>query len=193
MTRRIALACLVVGLASSPASAQTATPKHWSFVYGLSAGGGRRSASGTFMPPDLPAGAGRPDNGQSVAVIDIDLGVAPGRRVAILGLYEMGGARPAGGGRWGTLGLHGALRIWVAPRVWLEGGAGVSQLGYKPPAQISTTRSHWWAPGPEAAAGVDVFQGPTVAMSLLARYTTATFDGLRVSTFSVQVGLRGGR
>lgn len=163
-------------------------------MYGLSAGVGHRSASGgAFQPADLPPDAGQPANGQGIGVLDIDLGVAFRQRVAVVGLYEMGGGRQAGGGKWGTLGLHGAIRAGLTSRIWVEGGFGAVQLGYKPPPQISTTASHWWAPGAEAAAGVDVFHGPTVSMSILARYSTGTFDRLRVSTFSVQVGLRGER
>jgi hypothetical protein len=193
MTARFALTFMLLGVAPSVASGQTAPARTWTLLCGLSAGGGRRSASGMFRPAAPPVGAGQPAAGQGVGVLDIDAGVGFGHRVAVLALYEMGGARQAGSGTWGTLGLHGAVRAWLLPHVWVEGGLGAVQLGYKPPSQVSTTVSHWWAASPEAAAGLDVFQGPTVSMSLLARYATASFDGLRVTTFAVEVGLTGSR
>jgi hypothetical protein len=68
---------------------------------------------------------------------------------------------------------------------------GPAELGYKPPAQTASTISRFWAPGVEAAAGADVLKGPRVALTVLARYSTATFNGLHVHTLSFQVGLTG--
>ena len=147
---------------------------------------------GTFQPPDFPPGASQPRPRQTVLALDLDGGFSLASRLAVFARLEAGGAfvhnTP---GHWGTLGLHAVARAWLTRRIWIEGGAGVTQLGYLPPPQMSVTASRWWAPAQEGASGFEIFQGPHVAMSVLARYSTAMFDGLRASKVSVQVGLTG--
>ena len=57
--RLFVLALSVLALAS-PALAQPADQHTGQFLYGLSAGVGRRMTSGTLVAPELPANVGQP-------------------------------------------------------------------------------------------------------------------------------------
>jgi hypothetical protein len=84
------------------------------------------------------------------------------------------------------------IRAWLTPRVWIEGGGGVTELAFRAGSTSSnapTTR--WWQPGVEAGAGYDIFQGPTVSMEIFVRYHQASFDAVRQQSVSVQIGLLG--
>ena len=150
--------------------------------------------SGTLSSPELPANVGQPPDGQTVAVLDLSGGVTLGHRVGVLALFEQAGGASTSTGKWGTLGFHGLVRGWVARRVWIEGGVGTFDLAYRLPGQSGSNGvTRLWAVSPEAAAGVDIFQGAHVTIGVLGRYTTAAFGDFRVSHFSVQVELLGRR
>jgi hypothetical protein len=187
------IAALVLSVLSpAVAVAQPPVQHKGMFLYGLSAGAGRRMTSGTFHSTSLPANAGQPPSDQTVGALDLSGGVTAASRLAVLALFEQAGGATTDTGRWGTLGFHGVVRAWVIPRVWVEGGFGTLDLAFRPPEQSGTTAvTRFWAPSPEVAAGGSIFQGAHVTIGVLARYTTAMFDDLRVSHFSVQVELMG--
>jgi hypothetical protein len=87
--------------------------------------------------------------------------------------------------------IHATARVWPVPRVWVEAGTGLAQLGYRADPQTGATITRFWAPGREVAIGVDVLRGPTVSVMALVRYASATFDGLTVKSVSLQIGLLG--
>jgi len=194
MQRRLFVLALTFLALSSPALAQPADQHKGQFLYGLSAGVGRRTTSGTLMAPELPVNSGQPPSEQTMGVFDLSGGVTLARRVGALVIFEQAGGATTSTGRWGTLAFHGVVRGWVAPRVWIEGGAGTFDLAYRLPGQSGNNGvTRLWAVSPEAAAGVDIFRGAHVTIGALGRYSTATFGDFRVSHFSVQVELLGRR
>ena len=194
MRHRVFVFALGVLALASPALAQPANQHKGQFLYGLSAGVGRRTTSGTLMAPELPANVGQPPSGQTMAVFDLSGGVTLGRRVGVLVIFEQAGGATTSTGKWGTLAFHGVARGWVAPRVSIEGGAGTFNLAYRLPGQSGNNGvTRLWAVSPEAAAGVDIFRGAHVTIGVLGRYSTATFGDFRISYFSVQVELLGRR
>ena len=127
-----------------------------------------------------------------MGVFDLSGGVTLGHRVGVLVIFEQAGGATTSTGKWGTLAFHGVVRGWVAPRVWIEGGAGTFDLAYRLPGQSGNNGvTRLWAVSPEAAAGVDIFRGAHVTIGVLGRYSTATFGDFRISHFSVQVELFG--
>jgi len=193
MTSPIRLLTLLAALtAAVPASALAQNPprKGGSFLYGISFGGGQRTTKGTFDPSHLPATASQPPSKITVGALDLEGGITLSRVFAVVGTFER---RPTFGsppGGWGTAGGHAALRAWIVPRVWVEGGVGPMELAYRSDnPQIATSR--WWTAGYEAGGGYEIFQGPTVTLHVFARYTTAMFEGLRVQTLTVQFGFLG--
>jgi hypothetical protein len=185
----VAATVMLVAVAAD-ARAQTPERKGGSFLYGVSFGAGRRTTSGEFDPAQLPATAKQPPSPISVGALDIESGITINSRLAVVGFWEgrttFGG--PSGG--WGIAGGHAAVRAWIVPRVWVEGGVGPMELAYRAEnPQTPTTR--WWTAGYEAGGGYEVFQGASVTLQVFARYTTATIEGLRVQTLTVQFGLMG--
>jgi hypothetical protein len=174
------------------ASAQTAPPR-FALFYGVSGGPGRRTTAGTFLRSSLPTGAKEPESKRTTATLGLHLGVKLAPRLGVLAVWDQTFGGNTGDGHWGASAVHAAARVWLMPRVWVEAGAGPAELGYKPPTQPASTISRFWTPGFEAAAGADLLKGPRVALTALARYSAATFNGLRVDTFSLQVGLTGVR
>ena len=192
MRLRLFVPALSVLALASPALAQPADQHTGQFLYGLSAGVGRRMTSGTLVAPELPANVGQPPSGQTMGVFDLSGGVTLGHRVGVLVIFEQAGGATTSTGKWGTLAFHGVVRGWVAPRVWIEGGAGTFDLAYRLPGQSGNNGvTRLWAVSPEAAAGVDIFRGAHVTIGVLGRYSTATFGDFRISHFSVQVELLG--
>ncbi|HUL73230.1 MAG TPA: hypothetical protein VLT86_09015 [Vicinamibacterales bacterium] len=179
-------------LLPSLAAAQPPGQHRGMFLYGLSAGVGERTTSGTLQSSALPVTAGQPPSSQTVGVLDLSGGMTVANRLAILALFEQAGGASTDTAKWGTLGFHGVVRAWVGPRVWVEGGFGSFDLAFRPPNQTGTVGVvRFWAASPEVAIGGAIFQSQHVAIGLLARYTTATLEGLRVNHFSVQVELSG--
>lgn len=177
---------------ASHAFAQPADQHKGQFLYGLSTGVGRRITSGTLDSPELALNVGQPPSGQTLGVLDLSGGVTLGRRVGVLAVFEQASGADTSTGKWGTLAFHGVVRGWVAPRVWIEGGAGTFDLAYRLPGQSGNHGvTRLWAASPEAAAGVDIFRGAHVTIGVMGRYSTATFGDFRVSHFSVQVELLG--
>jgi hypothetical protein len=192
VTRRAAVfACGLLMLIPADATAQGA-PGAVTFVYGISAGVGRRDTTGTFTPSEEPAGAGQPPSLRTTASLDLNGGLRVAPRLDLLALYE-GGATISDSQGWGTLAAHAAVRGWVTTRVWIEGGWGFAELAFRPPSLPGTAPSRWWTPGGEAAAGFDIFQGPTVAIDAFVRYSEARFDAVRQQSLSFQVGLQSRR
>ena len=195
MRLALVFACVLgVAMPSVVAAQTSAAPPRTgpSFIYGISAGLGSRMMSGTFLSTQLPLGAGQPPSSLATGSIDLVGGIGVGRRVALLAIYE-GGASLGDSQGWGTLAAHAAIRAWLASRVWVEGGGGIAELAFRPSAAVIPTRptTRWWQPGVEAAAGYDLFRGPTVSMDLLVRYSEASFEGVRQQSVSVQFGLLG--
>lgn len=140
----------------------------------------------------MPLNVGQPPGGQTIGVLDLSGGVTLGRRIGVLAVFEQASGAETSTGKWGTLAFHGVVRGWVAPRVWVEGGFGSFDLGYRPPGQSGNNGvTRLWAASPEAAAGVDIFRGAHVTIGVMGRYSTATFGDFRVSHFSIQVELLG--
>lgn len=173
--------------AQIPAPASTSGP---SWTYGVSAGLGRRMTTGTFLPAQLPIGATQPPSPRATASIDLVGGLSFGRRLAVLAMYE-GGASLGDAHGWGTLAADAVIRGWVTPRIWIEGGGGVTELAFRAGSTSTSPTSRWWQPGVEAGAGYDLFQGPTIAMEIFVRYHAASFEGVRQQSVSVQFGLLG--
>jgi len=185
---------LAFGLLLSPsvATAQPANQQAGMFLYGISAGGGERSTSGTLHDASLPASVGQPPSSQTVGVLDLSGGLVIARHIGALALFEQAGGADTATGNWGTLGIHGVVRAWVAPRVWLEGGVGTLMLGYRLPTgsgNYGVTRL--WAASPEISAGGAIFQGAHVVIGVIGRYAQGRFDDFTVRHFSVQVELLG--
>lgn len=188
---RLMLAAAFLGAVPASAFAQTVPRQGGSWLYGISFGAGRRTTDAALRPSQLPVAAPAPAASLNVGALDIEGGITLNGRLAVVGLFE----RRATFGRsddWGTSGGHAALRGWIVPRVWVEGGVGPMELAYRPNnSHAPTTR--WWTAGYEAGGGYEIFQGPTVTLQVFARYTTAVFEGLRINTLTVQFGLLGRR
>lgn len=191
MIRAAIFACGLLMLIPANATAQSASGAV-TFVYGISGGVGRRNTTGAFGPSDEPAGAGQPPSPRTTAALDLNGGLRVAPRLDLVALYE-GGATIHDSQGWGTLAAHVVVRGWVTTRVWIEGGGGPTELAFRPPSLPGTAPSRWWAPGGEAAAGFDVFQGPTVAIEVFVRYSEARFDAVRQQSLSLQVGLQSRR
>ncbi len=185
-----AVTAFVMAILPAVAAAQPAARHGGIFLYGISFGAARQTASGTLHAPEIPPAAGQPPSKQTVFALDLSGGVTLGRYVGLLALFEQSGGATTPTGRWGALGFHGVARAWVTSRVWIEGGGGTIQLGYRlPSASGSYGVTRLWAPGPEVGAGVEVFQGAHVAIGVMARYTTAKPEDLKIERFSLQVEL----
>ncbi|HKV99366.1 MAG TPA: hypothetical protein VJN96_06065 [Vicinamibacterales bacterium] len=192
MPLRACLLALSLLSLASPVFAQSVDQHAGQFLYGLSTGAGRRTTSGTLSSSSLPLNVGQPPGGQTIGVLDLSGGVTLGRRIGVLAVFEQASGAETSTGKWGTLAFHGVVRGWVAPRVWVEGGFGSFDLGYRPPGQSGNNGvTRLWAASPEAAAGVDIFRGAHVTIGVMGRYSTATFGDFRVSHFSIQVELLG--
>lgn len=184
-------ACAIVLAWPGRVDAQTSTPSPVTLVYGISAGPGRRTTTGTFLPAALPAHASPLDGGRNGGLLTLEAGAEVRRRIAFMAEWDQTIAANSGEGRWGMTTLVGTARVRVMPRIWIEGGGGAAQLGYRPPRDAAAGVSRFWAPARAVAAGVDVLQGPRVSVTACARYSTATFHGQTVTTLSFQVGLAG--
>jgi len=191
--RPFGLVCvLALVLVPAAARAQPANQQGGMFLYGISAGVGSRTTSGTLHDASLPANAGQPPDSHTVGVLDLSGGFTFARRLGALALFEQAGGADTATGNWGTLGIHGVVRAWIAPRVWLEGGAGTLMLGYRiPTGSGNYGATRLWAVSPEISAGGAIFQGAHVVIGVIARYAQGTFDDLTVRHFSVQVELLG--
>jgi hypothetical protein len=189
MTRTALLTCGLLMLIPSAVAAQTPAGAV-TFVYGISTGVGRRTVTGAFTSSEEPTGAGQPPSPRTTASLDVIGGIRPAPRLAVMALFEGGAAFGESHG-WGSLGAHAVVRGWVTSRVWIEGGWGLAELAFRPSSTPGSATSRWWAPGAEAAGGFDIFQGPTVSLDLLVRYSEARFDAVREQTVSVQIGLLG--
>jgi hypothetical protein len=178
----------------SVATAQASTPPPsprdtGTWLFGISTGAGHRAVTGTFLPAELPPGAGQPPP-RATAELDLEGGIGLGRRIAALALYERSAAFSDNQG-WGTFAIHGVVRGWITPRIWLEAGAGTAELAFRQPATSPAVITHWWRPGFEAGGGYEIFQGPRVVIHVFARYSTATFNDVRLQCIFFQVGLLG--
>ncbi len=197
ITRRFPVWLLAAGIGvATPGLASAQTAPHpqrvrgaGTWYFGISTGAGHRSISGTFAPTQLPPGAGQPP-ARATGELDLEGGIGLGRRIAALALYERSAAFSDSQG-WGTFAFHGVVRAWVVPRIWIEAGAGTAELAFRQPSTSPPVITHWWSPGFEAGGGYEIFQGPHVVIHAFVRYSQATFDGLRVHSVSVQVGLLG--
>jgi len=185
----VVLACLTAWPAI--VSAQSSQPKRFAAYYGIAGGAARQTTSGTFLTSALPAGAPQPESDRTAATLGLLGGIKAGTHVAVIGLWDQVFGGDTSAGNWGTMTLHGAIRVWLAYGVWVEVGGGASELGYKPPPNTAGAISRFWAPGVETAAGMDVLRGRRVAINVFARYSAATFNGLQVSSLSLQIGLAG--
>jgi hypothetical protein len=192
MMRAVAFTCGLLLLVPSDAAAQSPAGGTVTFVYGISTGVGRRTVMGAFTSSEEPAGAGQPPSPRTTGSLELNGGIRPAPRLAVMALYE-GGAAFGDSHGWGSLAALGVVRGWVTPRVWIEGGWGLAELAFRPSSSPGSATSRWWAPGGEVAGGFDVFQGPTVSLNLFVRYSEARFDAVRQQTVSVQIGLLGGR
>ena len=188
MSRRAA-ACLLLVLAASPAHAQTSGADAPALVFGVFGGPGRRTTGGALVASALPAGAVQPAPDRTTVTFGFGGGVKLGDRVALMGVWDQTAGGNVGAGHWGTMAVHAVARVWVTRRVWVEAGGGASELGYKPPSQMSAGITRLWAPGGEASVGADVLKGPRVALTLAVRYSRATFEGLTLSRVGLQAGL----
>lgn len=186
--RRGVLMLIAMLLVSSAAFAQSATQRP-AFLYEISFGGGTRTTDGNLRL--VPSGATPPGSGQFIGMVSLDGGFQLAPRVAAIAISEITAGGSTGLGRWGAVGIYGAGRVRVVRRVWLEAGGGVSGLGYSPPSQVSLNGTRFWAPAAEGAGGFDLIRTPEFAMSILARGSNATFDGLAIRSFSVQLALTG--
>jgi len=190
--RTAVFTCGLLMVMPSAAAAQSPTGDTASFLYGISTGVGRRTATGAFTSSEEPAGAGQPPSPRTTGSLELDGGIRPAARLAVMAIYE-GGATFGDSHGWGSLAAHAVVRGWVTTRVWIEGGWGLAELAFRPSSVPANAPSRWWAPGGEVAGGVDIFQGPTVSLNLFVRYSEARFDAVRLQAVSVQVGLLGGR
>jgi hypothetical protein len=189
-TRAAVFACGLLVLIPAESTAQSPPGGAVTFVYGISAGGGRRSTTGAFTPFDEPVGAGQPPSPRTTASLDLNGGLRVAPRLDLMALYE-GGATFSDSHGWGTLAAHVVARGWVTNRAWIEGGWGLTELAFRLSSVPGTAPSRWWAPGGEVAGGFDIFQGPTVSLNVFVRYSEARFDAVRQQTVSVQIGLLG--
>lgn len=188
--RLIFAAALVLAVPGTAAAQKS--PRTHSWLFGISFGGGQRTTSAPLKPAQLPADATQVPSPLTVGVIDIEGGITLRGRLAVLSLFERRvamGHSPTG---WGNTAGHAALRWWLARRAWVEGGVGFSELVYVS-SGIPDVKTTWWSPAYEASGGYEIFKRPTVALQVLARYTTATFEGRRLQTVSMEIGLLGRR
>ena len=190
--RLFVLTMLIGGAAASPASAQTSDPRAPALVFGVFGGPGRRATSGTFDASTLPDDAGQP-SGRTTATLGLHAGVKFLDRVAAMAVWDQTWQGDSAGGKWGSFTLHAVGRVWITRHLWVEGGGGVSELGFRPANEANPEISRFWAPGGQASVGGDVLQGRRVAVTVAARYSTATFNGLTINDVVVQVGLFGRR
>jgi hypothetical protein len=179
-------------LLPSTANAQPANQAAGMYLYGISAGVGERSTSGTLHDASLPPNVGQPPSSHAVGVLDLSGGFTFAKRLGALALLEQAGGADTATGNWGTLGIHGVVRAWVAPRVWVEGGVGSLMLGYRPPSGSGNNGvTRLWTVSPEISAGGAIFQGEHVAIDVIGRYVQGAFDDFAVRHFSVQIELLG--
>jgi hypothetical protein len=188
--RAAVFACGLMLWLPTAAAAQSPAAGAVTFVYGISTGVGQRRATGTFTVSEEPAGAGQPPSPRTTASLELDGGIRPAPRLAVMAIYE-GGATFGNSQGWGSLAAHAVVRGWVTTGVWIEGGWGLAELAFRPSSVPGNAPIRWWAPSGEAAIGFDIFQGPTVSLNLFVRYAEARFDAVRQQTVSVQIGLLG--
>jgi hypothetical protein len=188
---RLCAALTVAGmLMATSAFAQT---RDVSLLYGISAGGGKRLVSGTLDTGARPAGVVTQPDDRAIGTLALTAGARYRDRVALLAFWDQNFSGSDDDGHWGTGDIHASARVWLTRCLWAEAGGGASMLGYKPPTNISTTITRDWAPGFNAAVGLDVIETPRVAIGVFGRYVRATFHGQTIQHVSVQVGLMGTR
>jgi|SRR5579862_9216983 len=183
------LALSLLGFSETAAAQAGAGDERW--LYGISFGAGRRTTDGTFAPSTSPSGPPQLPSPRNVGALDIEGGIKLTSRIAVVGLWELRASLGQSSSGWGINTGHAGVRAWVAPRVWIGGGVGPAELAYRSTPASVTTR--WWTTGVEASGGYDIFRGPTVTLNVLGRYTMFTIEGLRVNTFTIEMGLLGRR
>lgn len=173
-------------------SAQTPDPRAPAFVFGVFGGPGRRTTSGAFDAATLPEGSEAPAD-RKTASLGVQGGVKLLDRVAAMAVWNQTWQGDSVGGTWGSFTLHAVGRFWITRHLWVDAGGGLSELGFKPANDANPGITRFWAPGAQAAAGVDVLRGRRVAVTVAGRYSTATFNGLRLNDVVLEVGLFGRR
>jgi hypothetical protein len=148
--RAAVFACGLMLWLPSAAAAQSPAAGAVTFVYGISTGVGQRRATGTFTVSEEPAGAGQPPSPRTTASLELDGGIRPAPRLAVMAIYE-GGATFGNSQGWGSLAAHAVVRGWVTTGVWIEGGWGLAELAFRPSSVPGNAPIRWWAPSGEAA------------------------------------------
>jgi hypothetical protein len=195
MIRALVALGAVAALAVPVRAAAQSSDGLGTIFYGISAGLGERHVSGALPISALPATATQPPS-RAIGMIDLEGGVGLSKRVALIAVFDKGAALK-NANNWGSLAGDAVIRAWVVEHAWVEGGLNVTELAFQPsicpvsPAPCS--QAHQWHAGFEAGGGYELFHGPTVTLHVFARYSQATFDGLRQRTFTIQVGLLGRR
>jgi hypothetical protein len=110
--RAAVFACGLMLWLPSAAAAQSPAAGAVTFVYGISTGVGQRRATGTFTVSEEPAGAGQPPSPRTTASLELDGGIRPAPRLAVMAIYE-GGATFGNSQGWGSLAAHAVVRGWV--------------------------------------------------------------------------------
>jgi uncharacterized membrane protein YtjA (UPF0391 family) len=87
--------------------------------------------------------------------------------------------------------LVGALRYWLVPRLWVQGGVGVAQATWDySDANVEFTSQSDTVPALMGAAGLELISTPTFAMNLELRAGSGFFeDDVRVRNLQVGLGV----
>jgi len=87
--------------------------------------------------------------------------------------------------------VTGALRWWLSPRLWLQGGVGVAQATWDYSSDVVDYQSKSdTVPALMGAVGIELLSSPTFAMNLELRGGTGFFeDDTRVRNLSLGVGV----
>lgn len=193
MRMATAAAAAVAMLYADPAAAQTGGDRRaGQLVYALSVGAARRTTSGTLLAGGQPDSLGQPPDRSTIFDLNADVGLMLAPRTAVLGTLNLSGSRETATATWGSRAYNGVLRQWLTPRVWIEGGLSLGELGQRPiDRREDVTRR--WAAGLAGGAGVEVLGTHAIAVQAFVRVSTAKFEGLRQTNVSFQVGLIGWR
>jgi len=195
--RRLVTIVALAGIALLPDTvhAQSAGERRaGQLVYALSVGAARRTTSGTLLENGRPNTLGQPPVRATIFDLNADVGVMFAPRTAVLGTLNLSGSRDTSTATWGSRGYHALLRQWLAPRIWVEGGLSLSELGQRAiDAGSKNDVTRWWTAGLIGGAGVELLGTDAIAVQVFTRVSTATFDGLRQTNISFQVGLIGWR
>ena len=146
-----------------------------------------RPANIVWTDPKLPDGVRLPPRMDST-VMTLNVGRVTGSWYAIIGGFDLSGGGRSGIG-YGNHSIHGGVRKWVRPGVWLEGTVGAAYTSVLIGEWDAANDTGKWGLGLGGAVGVDVLRfGGVRTVNVQVRAATSTAGPVRTYRVGVMLG-----